>query len=79
MGAYMIFKFFRMKAAEVEVKLAVYTYLLAAIRSKDELIELFGNLTAELSSTPARELKDKFIAAMAELAQAKNGAGTGNK
>lgn len=65
-------RYFIMKKKEIELKLKLYTFLLAFIHSKEEIIELISKLTVVLQDVPADEFRNQLIESLAELIHEQN-------
>ncbi len=60
-------KYLKMKKKEIELKLILYTAILSAIKNKDSISALLGNLYQALKDAPQEELQEAFLHELAKL------------
>lgn len=61
-------RYIKMKKKEIEIKLALYSYISALLNEKKEMIELGRKLYETLKETSPEDIRESFINAVAELA-----------
>lgn len=58
----------KMKYKEWKLKLAFYSVVESVLNEQEDIIKTITNVYSSVKDTPAQELQDKLIAAIAELA-----------
>lgn len=58
----------KMKYKEWKLKLACYSMIETVIKEQEDIIKTITNVYSSVKDTPAQELQDKLITAIAELA-----------
>lgn len=61
-------QYIKMKKMEIEIKLALYGYVLGVLHEKKEIMELGKKLYETLKESSPDDIKESFINAIAELA-----------
>lgn len=59
--------FIKMKYKEWKLKLAFYSIIESVIKEQENIIKTITNVYSSVKDTPAQELQDKLITAIAEL------------
>lgn len=63
-----LFKWYTLKKKEISLKLAFYSMIETVIKEQEDIIQTITNIYSSVKDTPAQELQNKLITAIAELA-----------